>query len=34
MGTNLDALVIENFIIKKDQKSARSNDYRDNYELD
>ena len=35
LGTNLDALVIENFIIlKKDQKSTHSNDYRDNYELD
>ena len=35
MGTNLDILVIENFIlIKGDQNKPESNDYKNNFELD
>ncbi len=35
MGTNLDLLVINNFILKKkDQKNFTKNDYKDKYELD
>ncbi len=35
IGTNLDLLVINNFILKKkDQKNFTKNDYKDKYELD
>ena len=35
MGTNLDLLVINNFVLKKeDQKNTSKNDYQDKYELD
>ena len=35
MGTNLDLLVINNFVLKKvDQKNTPKNDYQDKYELD
>jgi len=35
MGTNLDLLVINNFILKKvDQKNTSKNNYQDKYELD
>ena len=35
MGTNLDLLVINNFVLKKEnQKNISKNNYQDKYELD